>query len=69
MKFSDPQIMRAPETAALVQLSACTLFRLAKLKKFPTPIRLGLRAVGWRRKDVLGWIEDRAGESRKRCAS
>ncbi|WBU53986.1 AlpA family transcriptional regulator [Paracoccus sp. SCSIO 75233] len=27
---------------------------------FPVPIRLGKRAVGWKRSDVGAWLESRA---------
>jgi len=47
------------ETSELVSLSRTTLWRLAKVGKFPRPVQLtGARAVGYRREQVEAWIAD-----------
>ena len=40
-------------------LSRSTLYRLIANKQFPRPVRLGPRAVAWRRTDVEAWGEAR----------
>ena len=40
-------------------LSRSTLYRLIADEQFPRPVRLGPRAVAWRRTDVEAWGEAR----------
>ncbi len=44
---------------SIVPISSPTLWRWIKLKKFPAPVKLGPRMVGWRVSDVSRWIESR----------
>lgn len=39
--------------------SNSTLYHLMKHGDFPRPVRLGKRAVAWREREVLKWIESR----------
>jgi len=41
-------------------ISAPTLWRWTKSKKFPQPISLGGRSVGWLQSEVNDWINARA---------
>lgn len=54
------RVLRMPEVLSRVGLSRSTIWRLIKNKEFPTPIRLGGRAVGWIEEEVEGWIESRS---------
>lgn len=45
-------ILRAPEVCALMQRSLSSLRRDWRSGRFPPPIRIGLRAMGWRRSDI-----------------
>ena len=40
-------------------LSRSTLYRLIADEQFPRPVRLGPRAVAWRRTDIEAWGEAR----------
>ena len=55
----EPRILRMPELTRQVGLSRATIYRLLRNHRFPRPIRLGERAVGWRTKDIDGWIANR----------
>lgn len=57
---SEPlQVLRLYDVVELVGLSRATVWRRVREGKFPAPIRLGQRAVGWRARDVRAWIESR----------
>nr|WP_242511984.1 AlpA family phage regulatory protein [Rhodobaculum claviforme] len=51
--------MRRPAVEAATGLSRSTIYSLMAAGNFPVPIRLGVRAVGWRRSDVTAWIDSR----------
>ncbi len=57
--MADDAILRQPEVSGLTQLSRTTLYHATKRGEFPSPVKLGKRAVGWRRSDVLAWIKSR----------
>jgi prophage regulatory protein len=40
-------------------LGRSTIYRLIADRKFPSPVRLGSRAVAWRRADLDRWSEAR----------
>lgn len=40
-------------------LGRSTIYRLMAERKFPSPVRLGPRAVAWRRTDLDEWSEAR----------
>ena len=60
----EPRILRRPEVQRQTQLSKASIYRLMRASKFPRPVRLGPRAVGWIASEVTAWIE-----SRKRAGS
>ena len=49
--------IRRPEVQAMTGLARSTVYALVKAGRFPKPLRLGPRAVGWRLADVLEWME------------
>lgn len=53
------EICRLPEVLRIVGLSRSRIFVNVKCGKFPSPIRLADRAIGWRRTDLQKWIEER----------
>ena len=53
------RIMRTPEVAETLGVSKPTLDRWRKSGRFPAPIRLGRRSIGWRSTDVEDWINSR----------
>ena len=56
----DP-ILRRPEVLRTCGISDSTLHRLTLQKEdpFPAPVRLGVRAVGWRESAVRAWLDSR----------
>ena len=53
------RILKLKEVRRLTRLSKATIYRLLNSGEFPRPIRLGVRAVGWRREEVEQWLDDR----------
>jgi len=53
------RIYRRPDVEALTGLSRSTLYAMMSRGQFPKPVRLGLRAVGWRERDLFAWLESR----------
>jgi len=56
----DP-ILRLGEISRLLSRSVSSLNRDRRLGMFPQPIRIGRRAVGWRRSQIEAWLEEREG--------
>ena len=49
--------LRIQTVLELTGLGRSTVYALVKAGRFPKPLRLGPRAVGWRLSDVLAWLE------------
>ena len=54
-----PEIYRLPEVVAICGLSRSTIYEMIGRGEFPAPVRLGARAVGWRRSDIEAWLDSR----------
>jgi prophage regulatory protein len=59
------QILRLPLVKTRTGLSRSTLYKQIADGKFPKPIRLGPRAVGWLESEIQAWIKERVDESRQ----
>lgn len=57
-------IQRKPIVTARVGLCDSAIYQLIKEGKFPRPIKLGARAVGWLEHEIDDWIEQRIEQSR-----
>ncbi len=55
----DPVFLRMPSVIRITGLGRSTIYRLVADEKFPPPVKLSARSVGWRRADVQRWSEDR----------
>ena len=55
----ERKIIRAAEVLEMIGLSRTTLWRLVKAGKFPAPLKLSVRARGWRLSDVEAWLDSR----------
>lgn len=53
------EILRKPSVLALIGMKGTWLDMAVKRGDFPAPVKLGARAVGWRRADVDAWLESR----------
>ena len=51
--------LRMPSILRMTGLGRSTIYRLMAERKFPSPVKLAGRAIGWRRTDLDRWIEAR----------
>lgn len=54
-----PLFLRMPTVMRITGLGRSTIYRLIADRQFPSPVRLGRRAVAWRRSDLDRWSEAR----------
>lgn len=53
------EILRKPRVLATISMGNTWLYEAIARGDFPAPIKLGARAVGWRRSDVEAWLASR----------
>ncbi|WP_244122063.1 helix-turn-helix transcriptional regulator [Burkholderia gladioli] len=53
------KILRLIGVLDCVGVKKTTLYRWIREGKFPAPVQLGARSVGWRATDVQQWVESR----------
>ena len=58
------RILRLPEVLARTGLSRSTIYLRIEQGRFPRPVPLGGRAVGWIESEIDEWIRERIAESR-----
>lgn len=51
--------LRMQAVSRMTGLGRSTIYRLVAQDKFPSPVRLANRAIGWRRVDLERWSEGR----------
>lgn len=61
------RILRLPEVKEITGLSGSTIYAWVTEGKFPKPINLGNRSVGWLQSEVVAWIKNRIRLSRSEC--
>jgi prophage regulatory protein len=52
-------LLRMPSVMQLTGLGRSTIYRLMAQQQFPCPVRVGVRAVAWRRSELAQWSETR----------
>ncbi len=52
------RILRLPDVLNQVGIARSTLYAWMDDDRFPRPVKLGCRAVGWRESDIAQWIEN-----------
>ena len=52
-------ICRLPDVIRMTGLSRSSIYAAIAEGRFPAPVRLGVRAVGWPRESVQQWIAER----------
>ena len=57
--YVTPVFLRMPTVMRITGLGRSTIYRLIADQKFPSPVRLGPRAVAWRRTDLDQWSDAR----------
>lgn len=50
------KIIRRKDVQELTSLPKSTLYLYIRLGKFPRPVKLGERSVGWFEDDVIAWM-------------
>ena len=60
--------LRTREVLIAIGLSRTTIYRMVKSGDFPSPKRLGIRAVGWLSGDVARWRDGRRDARESRAA-
>ena len=51
-----PTIWRLRQVLEQTGLSRSSMYELIAVGRFPQPVALGARAVGWRSDEVISWI-------------
>lgn len=51
--------LRMPSVMQMTGLGRSTIYRLMAQQQFPCPVRLGVRAVAWRRSELNEWSQTR----------
>ena len=54
---NDTEVIRRNEVLKLVPISVSGLYQKISDGEFPRPVKLGLRAVGWKKSEVLQYLE------------
>ena len=60
----DEKFLKLVEVMALVRRSKPSIYADMKKGTFPSPIKLGPRAVAWLESDVKGWMAAHIAESK-----
>jgi prophage regulatory protein len=60
----EHRIIRRQDVEKLTGLKRSALYEFMGQGRFPRPIKLGSRAIGWLAADVQDWIAARVAESR-----
>ena len=55
-----PTIERLPHVLSRTGLGRSTLYALVAGGTFPAPVKLSIRAVGWRSEEIDAWLNARA---------
>ena len=58
-------ILRLPQVKIRVGLSRSSIYAAIANGRFPAPIQLGVRAVGWLESDIDAWVSKRVEASRR----
>jgi prophage regulatory protein len=64
-----PRLLRLPVVLHVTGLGRSTLYKMISEHRFPAPVKLSTRAVGWRDDDVRNWADARPGTAARRPAN
>jgi prophage regulatory protein len=53
------EILRLPRVTATIGMGRSWIYLAVQEGRFPAPIQLGARAIGWKRSDVQAWLDSR----------
>ena len=60
-----PLVLDIHQVTACVGLSKATIYRLIEKKQFPPPLKLASRRVGWPKKAIDQWLNEKMTEQYK----
>ena len=63
------RLLRIPAVMARTGLGRSTIYRWSAEGRFPAPVRLSARAVGWVESEVEAWLRERIEKSRAQVAA
>jgi prophage regulatory protein len=58
-KKMNDRIVRLPAVKEVSGLCRSSIYEGVAAGTFPAPVKIGLRAVGWRSSDLTNWLETR----------
>ena len=58
-------VLRLPAVIQRTGLSRSSIYNYIREKRFPAPILLGIRSIGWIETDINAWIEQREAAAAK----
>ena len=53
-----PQILRRKQLETHIGLSRSSIYKMMADGRFPRPIKLGRRSVGWRTAEIERWLDE-----------
>lgn len=59
------KLLRLPDVCAAVAMRKGAIYKAIREHRFPTPVKLGKRAVAWPESAVQAWIADRISDASK----
>lgn len=59
-EFPPATFLRLPMVIRMTGLGRSTIYRMIAKKAFPSPVRIGDRAVAWRQIDLDQWSDARS---------
>lgn len=60
----EPRLLRLPEVKHFVGLGRSAIYEMIQKREFPSPIKLGPRAVAWVSEEIATWIQTKIAASR-----
>jgi len=59
MTQTNKTILRRPQVESKVGLGRSAIYRLIQLGRFPKPVKLTEKSVGWIESEIDQWIDER----------
>jgi prophage regulatory protein len=63
------KMIELPQTIGKTTMSKSMIYALVKEGKFPAPVKIGDRKIGWVEAEVDAWLEARVKASRENAAA
>jgi prophage regulatory protein len=58
-KTMNDKIVRLPAVKQFSGLCRSSIYEGVAAGTFPAPVKIGVRAVGWRESDLMAWVQSR----------